>query len=880
MNTQLREKLLLYPGRNKPHINVLEVVGNWFIVLFFLLPISISAQITDAVSFDNQPLKVVLADLEKRYDVVFSYTSDITKGKHVSIDSDKLSISGLLDEILTPLYLQYNSVNNNYFVITELETETIKLCAEFTDEEGEHLPFVNIYLPSIGIGTSGDVDGKLDWTQDLIGNESVVISYIGYENVTTDVSYLESCPQIVLKIKQFSFDEVIVKDFVTAGIEQSKEMDHMILDPSKINMVPGLTDSDVLQAVQLLPGVESIDESATGLHVRGGTPDQNLILYDGIPIYNGGHFFGMISAFNPSLVHKIDVYRSGFGPKFGGRVASVIDIHSVNSIPDKLNIDAGINFTHGDIALVAPIVKNRVGLVLGARKSYTDIIETPTYQKLSERVFRKGKLDEVQEEDPEVIDFGLAFDFNDYNAKLLIDPTDRDKIAFSFFQIDDNLDFDYNDTEDNFSTKDNIVQKSTGFGFRWERAFNSSWTSRINISQTDFSNDYKLSILDGDSDEPDTEDSQFNKVEDKTITWDNTLSVSDAIAIDFGGQYADLFVERSWQFEEGEEGIDRQTDSNKILTGYLSINSKFKNKLTSKLGLRWNHDNARRNYFEPRLSLQYFPLNYLQLKASAGYYRQFMSQVVEFNDLGINQDFWVLSDDEESIPVAGSKNFLLGLIYHPKSMIVEIEGYYKYLDGLTSNLSGFTIEMDEEFEFGSGKSWGIDVLVKKKWNKFNSWISYSFGRTQYSVDLDDEFLSLNAPHDRPHSFSFINQYQNKNWNFSVSWKIASGLVYTEANGLSNEGEDSEPIFDLMEINNQRLPISHRLDFSLMYSVIKSKGVTGKLGLSLLNIYNNENIMSREYFSIYDEEEEFYELQARDREMLRFTPNLVMRISFD
>jgi len=852
------------------------------LIIILIFPLAIFCQFPDKIKYDNLPLQEVLADLEDRYQLVFSYTSDVIDGSNVNIDVTVQTIENALDRLLLPLGLQYEVIENNYIVITKLKPKATRICASFINAEGEELSYVNVFLPKLKLGTSSDENGLLDWTPKIIGNEEVEISYIGYENHIMDVSSLFSCPEIILKQTKFSFEEVIVKEYVMSGIEQSTDMDHMVMRPKKIGMVPGLTDADVLQMVQLLPGVESIDESATGLHVRGGTPDQNLILYDGIPIYNGGHFFGMISGFNPNLIDRVDVYRSGFGPNYGGRVSSVIDIKSVSSIPERIKLDGGINFTHGDISMVLPLMKNKIGLVLGARKSYTDIVETPTYRKLSERVFRKGKFDDVNEEDdPEILDFSLAFDFNDYNGKILFEPSDKDKLSISYFQIDDNLNFDFRDFDDDFETKDKIVQSSKGWGAKWKRIWNSSYESSITFSGTKLSNNYEFSIVNGDTDEAEIEDAQVNNIDDKTLVWDNRWKLNRGIAIDFGAQYADLIVQRSWQFDFNNQDVDQEIDKNEILTGYLSVNSSIGNKLKSKLGLRWNHSSIiGKNYLEPRIAVQYLPSNSFQIKGAAGYYRQFMSQVIEFNDLGINQDFWVLADDKENIPVALSKNFSMGMIFHPKLFMLEVEGYYKQLEGLTSNLSGFRIEMDEEFEFGSGTSWGVDVLLKKRWNTFQSWISYSFSRSTYAVNLEEEILNIRAPHDRPHSFTFMNQYKNDRWNISLSWKIASGIVYTSANGLSDEDEEPEPKYELDEINSDRLPVSHRLDFSVMYEMFRNKGLSGKLGFSLLNIYNRENIMSREYFSVFDEEEDEYELQARDRAMLRFTPNIVLRIGFE
>ena len=855
------------------------------VYLIFWLPINGNSQIYENVKYDNLPLQEVLSDLEKRFDVFFSYTSDISENINVTLNTSTQNLESLLKELLGPYNLQFQNFENDYIVITKIQANAIHLCAQFLNSQQESLPFVNVYIPMSKIGTSTDENGRLEWEPKLFGNEEVEISYVGYEVYKANVSELQKCPTIILQQKEFSFEEVVVKDYVTSGIEQSVDLNHMILRPDKINMVPGLTDADVLQMVQLLPGVKSIDES-TGLYVRGGTPDQNLILYDKIPIYNGGHFFGMISGFNPALVDKVNVYRGGFGPNYGGRVSSVIDIESVNKIPERINLDAGLNFTHGDFSMTLPILNKKVGIVLGARKSYTNIVETPTYKKLSQRVFRKGKFEDVQESDePEVLDFSLAFDFNDYNSKLLFDLSDNDQLSISYFRIDDNLDFFFSDFDDDFDTRDIINQSSNGIGLNWDRKWSSSLISSLSFSKTNFSNNYEFRIVDGDSDEFNIEHAQSNDIDDKTFVWDNNWKLNQKMNINFGFQYADLMVQ--YQFFENDTLPNITTDRNKISTGYLSMNVQPSDKLKTDFGIRLNHSSATEEYyFEPRFSLQYLPIDAFQVKVAGGYYRQFMNQVIEFNDLGINQNFWVLSDEEEMEEDQFrlgtlSKNVSLGMIFYPKSFMLEVEGYYKKQEGLTSNLSSFLLEVEEEFEFGSGNSWGLDVLLKKRWGQFQSWISYSYSNTKYSVDLVDEELRFRAPHDVPHAFRFVSQYNYKHWNLSLSWNIASGIVYTPSFELIGEDEDDlEPFYDLNDINEERLPISHRLDISAMYNVFAKNGLKGKLGFSILNVYNNENIMGREYFSVYDDEEGEFELQARDRSMLRFTPNILLRIGFE
>ncbi len=848
-------------------------------LLCLLFSVLCSAQNRTDFEYDGQSLQEVLQDLEQEFQVVFSYTTDIVVDKSVYHSSSGRDLEFILSSILASFYLEYNHYEQSYIVITKIEKPTWQLCGTVLDEEGLALAFATIYIGRLQIAHSCDDQGQFSWNCSAYGDETVSIRYIGYKEYTCSIGELLDCPTITLEMDLISFEEIVVKEYVTSGIEQSEDLDHIILRPKKIDMIPGLTDADVLHMAQLLPGIKSIDESASGLYVRGGTPDQNLILYDRIPVYNSGHFFGMISGINPSLVDQVKIYRNGFSPKYGGRASSVIDIASMDKIPTNIQLDAGINFTHGDASLTVPLWKEKAALVVGARKSYTEIIETPTYRRLSERVFRRGKFDDLNEDEDLPVETVLDFNFSDYNAKLLLRPTKKDQVSLSFFSLHDRLIFDFTDVEDDFQTVDRIQLQSYGLSAIWKRTWSDRFRSEIFSTGTVYSNEYSLNILDGDE-EDHLEELQLNRVEDISYHWNNDWDLNRHIHLQFGIQYADLAVERFYQFEDEETEIDLENDENEILTGHLSVHSIFNKRFKSTFGIRWNHAfSTAESFWEPRFSMQYLPFKHVQLNASAGIYRQFMSQVLEFNDLGLNQDFWVLSDIEENSAVVLSKNFSAGMIYYPSSFILEIDGYFKQQDGLAANFSNFQESDIGDFEIGQANIWGIDVLLKKRWNQFQSWILYSYNRTFYTLELDNAFIQFRAPHDVPHSFRMTHQYDGSWFSVSAGWNISSGIPYTPVFEL-DEDEEGALVYEQDQINIERLPMTHRLDISAMFQLFKKNGWKGSLGCSILNVYNQENIMGREYFSIYDDDLELYELQERDRNMLRFTPNVVFRIQFD
>ena len=242
------------------------------------------------------------------------------------------------------------------------------------------------------------------------------------------------CRNIFLGLALVDFPKIIITEYLADGIDQNSADAHISIKPEKMDMLPGLTEADVLQSIQLLPGVSSPNETASGIFIHGGTPDQNLILWDGIPIYHSGHFFGSISAFNPNVVDDVKVYRGGFGPQYGGRVSGVIDISSTDNIPEQISAGIGINLTHGDAFAKIPLFKQKAALILSFRRSFTDLWQTPTFKQMSKKVFQGTKIEDSQEEaeDDDNLDLTQEFHFIDFSAKWIWQVSPKDRFVMSY----------------------------------------------------------------------------------------------------------------------------------------------------------------------------------------------------------------------------------------------------------------------------------------------------------------------------------------------------------------------------------------------------------------------------------------------------------------
>ena len=217
-------------------------------------------------------------------------------------------------------------------------------------------------------------------------------------------------------------DEVLIQEYLTKGITLDKKV--VQIDIEDVAVLPGLTEPDILQSIQLTPGVNSPFETASGLFVRGSVPSQNLVLWNGIKTYNQGHFFGLLSAFNPYVVKEVNFAKSGVSAYYGDRISGVVDITSDTDVLDRFSGNAGFNMINADIVVNTPIIKDKLSLQISGRRSFTDLLETYTYDQYADRVFQNTLIAEDSRLDNAKNDFF----YTDYSANLVAQISNVDKL--------------------------------------------------------------------------------------------------------------------------------------------------------------------------------------------------------------------------------------------------------------------------------------------------------------------------------------------------------------------------------------------------------------------------------------------------------------------
>jgi len=787
-----------------------------FVIIFFLT-VHLVAQ-EQKLDYLDEPLSVVISDLETKFSVRFAFNSAILKNKTI-----RFSGNSTLEEILTIIKQQ------------------AALDFQFLDDNN-----IIIKRPLIDPNVA-----------------------------TTDL------------------DEVLIsKEYLTTGFDKIENDGSITVSPDELGILPGLTEPDVLQSLQLLPGISSPTESASDIHIRGGTPDQNLVLWDGIKMYHQGHFFGQISAFNPYITETISVFRSGTSAKYGDRISGVIDIRSSDKVHDSLHIGIGANLIQADAYIKAPIVKNKLSLTTSVRRSYSDILNTFTFQKMRNKVFQNTKIDEGQTSTyaySQFIELENKFYFTDYNFKSVWKPNNKHTISFSSLFVVNKLDYasiNPDIGEAGVNSVDDLDLTNKGFSIKWDitlsnktslktSAYSSSYKSKYGYQDTYGQDLYTTNNLNDIEDLGATIGLHYSQNKNNTFRFGYDL-VSNSIDYVISSDYAD---------NDGNHSPFEEKDSDK-----LNIHSLFteylyeKDKWTIQTGIRASQvSTIDKKLFEPRLYLNYKLNRFWGIKTSLEIKNQSISKVLSStqNDLGLGNSLWVLADKDR--PIINNKQFSLGALYEHKGWKLDIDGYYKKIKGITILKGFFSFENENEATFSVGKSesLGLDILIKKRIKNYRVWLSYSLSKTNYFFNHLNNGKEYFGNFDQTHIFSLSNTFTYKKFQFSLGWNIATGKPYT--NTLAIDNQSGEITYE--PLNASRLNTYHKLDASVMYDFFlnNKKSVKARIGASVINIYNRANELEKTFRAddiepitspIYD-----YRIVEQTNYGLGFTPNFVFRLNF-
>jgi len=717
---------------------------------------------------------------------------------------------------------------------------------------GESLIGVSIYDKKDYKGTTSNQYGFYSLTIEE-GTYDIIYSFIGYKSIVKTVNLNKDIRyNISLESDAIITDEVIVTGERLDKNVSSSNMSQAKLEVENIKQLPViLGEIDVLKTAQLLPGIQSGGEGNSGLYVRGGGPDQNLILLDEAVVYNAAHLFGFFSVFNADAIKDINIIKGGMPAEYGGRLSSVLDISMKDGNNKKYEVDGGIGLLSSRLTLQGPIVKEKSSFIISGRRTYVDVLSRPFVKK-------GGSFS------------GSGYYFYDLTTKINYKISDKDKLYLSgYFGRDV---FNFNNGKNDIGIQ--IPWGNATTSLRWNHLFNnklfmntslifSDYRFAFNIQQTDF----ELKI--------------FSGINDWNTKIDFLYQPNQRHTIKFGTNYTyHAFTPgnatgRSGEVEFAPDKIFKQYSNEGAL--YLSDDIELTDVLKIHAGLRYssfqhsgyisfrdyikNEFNGSNNNYrniEPRLTLRYKLNTTSSIKAAYTQNYQYI-HLASTASVTLPTDLWVPSSS--GIEPKFSDQYAIGYFrnFSDNKYELSIESYFKEMTNLIEYKEGELPEdntntsSDGSFAFGDGDSYGLEVLVRKTKGKTTGWIGYTISKTTRYFDEVNNGNPFAAKYDRRHDLSVTATHK-----LNDRWSFGSVFVYATGNSITLPSEryviDGQVYTEFTERNGFRMDPYHRLDISATYTGKKKKRYQSSWNFSIYNLYSRKNPYFI-YFALESENED-------------------------
>ena len=739
------------------------------------------------------------------------------------------------------------------------------------NENGESLIGVNVIVQEKLVGTTSNTYGFYSLTLPE-GSYEISFTYIGFETLKQSVNLNKNISlNIDLISSSTDIGEVTILSEET--VVERTQTSIVEVPVQQIKNIPALLgEVDVLKAIQLLPGVQSGGEGTSGFYVRGGGPDQNLILLDGVPVYNASHLFGFFSVFNADAIKNVRLTKGGFPARFGGRLSSVLEIDMKEGNMKKIEGEGSIGLISSKLTLQGPIIKDKTSFIVSGRRTYIDILAQPFIRSANDG-------------NP------AGYYFYDLNAKLNHKFSEKDRLYLSAYLGKDR--FYLSEGDEYSSLIDNTNYKSTSrddFGLdwgnvtsslRWNHLFSNKLFANTTLTYSKYQfntiyDSYSSEVTPYTTDIDTTNFNYFSGVKDYGAKFDFDYLPNPNHYIKFGLNYVyhnfypgslvlylSSYERDSLGVENYQAPYDTTFNFSEALESndaffYLEDDIKVNDQLKVNLGMHlgyFNTNNKTYYSFQPRFSSRYLINKDWSLKASYAEMQQNI-HLLTGSGAGLPTDIWVPSTDSvppqysKQVAFAANKNFLNGLIE------VSIEGYYKSMSDLITlkpgaEIIGFDDWKNKVDTNGIGRSYGAELFIQKKKGKTTGWIGYTLSFSERKFEGVNFGKWYPYKFDRRHDFSLVMSHEfSDNFDFGLTWVYGTGnnMTFLESrypsvniNGNIN-GIDEGSVGEIEYYptrNNLRLPAYHRLDIGLNFHKKKKWG-DRTISVGAYNVYNRKN----------------------------------------
>ena len=739
-------------------------------------------------------------------------------------------------------------------------------------ETGEKLIGATIYDEKSKKGTISNDYGFFSLTIP-VDSIKIRVSYIGYVTQT-----YEDQPNVDIN-KNFALSDQMLQEVEILSskeelVHQKSEMSTVDLSMDKVRALPALLgENDVMKTIQLLPGVQTGSEGTSGLYVRGGGPDQNLILLDGVPVYNASHLFGFFSVFNSDAINSTKLIKGGFPARYGGRLSSVIDIKMKEGNMKKFHGQGSIGLIASKISLEGPIIKDKTSFILSARRTYLDILAKP-FIAASQKNRNQGNINNSSS------NTGGYF-FYDLNGKINHKISEKNRLYFSHYMGKDKA---YLDAIDNYSYDSTIGSETTNSILKWGNIisalrWNNMPNNKIFINTTLRYSKYDFLIAFGNNNSETTnnittsQDFSFaylSNIEDWSGKIDFDWMPNPDHLVKFGvGDIYHTFTPgvNQFQFTNSQDTISAldttfgaQKHFAHEISGFIEDEWSINSRLKGNGGIHYSSFLVGESYYssiQPRLGFRYLINDKSSFKFGYAEMAQFLHLLTN-SGIGLPTDLWVPAT--EKIKPQFSKQMAVGLA---KTFLnkfeASLEGYYKTMENLIEYKDGASFfdsqtDWQDKVFMGRGWSYGGELLVEKKVGKTTGWIGYTLSWTKRQFDSINFGDSYPYRYDRRHDIGIALTHEiNDKINFGIVWVYGTGNAVTLAkesyssfnssligdiNNFNLPGQSIE-VGHISNRNNYRMPSYHRLDISINIKKQKKWGErTWSFGV--YNAYNRQN----------------------------------------
>ncbi len=827
------------------------------------------------LNMQKASVREILDEIQKQTGVTFSYESSLLSGlQKTTFRADDEALTDCLTRLFANLPVVYKMTGN--VVVLKRKPKQVTVSGFVRDKRSaESLIGASVYEAHSRVGTASNNFGFFSLTLPP-GDITIRSSYIGYTSHQHILNGLERDTVLTIELEpSASLEEVVITG--QSNDKQSvlsTQMGALEINQQTIRSTPVMFgEADIIKTLQLTPGVSAGTEGTAGMYVRGGNVDENLFLIDGNPVYQINHIGGIFSAFNPEAISGMDFFKSGFPSRYGGRLSSVVDVHTKEGNMKEYHGSASIGLISGNLNFEGPIIKDRTSFNIGLRRTWLDVLSAPAVAIANKITKKDGTR------------LRARYAFHDLNLKVNHIFNDRSRMYLSLYNGNDVLkggstDFPDQDSDNNYNYDSDVslrwgnIMATAG----WTYVFNNRLFGKVSGVFTRYHSRLRNTEHDvvGNEGDEDYSDS-FRENETNTGITDFGLRTSfdylpaSAHHIRFGGDYlVHRFhpeYNRSVAYEKNEETSVEigQEFANDLLWGheagvYAEDDWTLSSAVRLNAGLRFSLFNVQGKTYtglEPRVSLRWLLDDNLSFKASYSRMNQYV-HLISNSFISLPTDAWM--PVTRKLKPLISDQVSAGFYYNlNKEYNFSVEGYYKTLDNLLEYRDGHTftpsfVNWEDKLTAGEGRSYGAEFMVRKETGRTTGWVGYGLSWSDRQFDELNQGARYPARFDNRHKLNIVVMHKiSPKVELSAAWSYASGNHVTLSlenyyeNGTGSPTNNDNHYMDASESidyyegrNNYQLPAYHRLDLGIKIYRPKKKGRMGIWTVSIYNVYSRMN----------------------------------------